>query len=148
MRYNAYPPYEILQNKFIDFATMQRMRRFARYWDIVANSGNFTGTLNLLWRGDESPFAEFLRFSDWLHATLRRTHVIALPVVAQSLFDFLTQECAVDRELTTTTLEADWHRTPSREPLNLRGRSSAVMKPAAARLARRQARHTELKPAV
>ncbi len=148
MIYAPHPPYEILSTRDIPFTEMQRMRRFARYWDIVANSGNFTGTLKLLWRGDASPFAEFLRFSDWLHATLRRTHVIALPVVAQSLFDFLTQECAVDRELTTTTLEADWHRTPSREPLNLRGRSSAVMKPAAARLARRQARHTELKPAV
>lgn len=146
MIYAPHPPYEILSTRDIPFTEMQRMRRFARYWDIVANSGNFTGTLKLLWRDDASPFAEFLRFSDWLHATLRRTHMIALPVVAQSLFDFLTQECAVDRELTTTTLEADWHRTPSREPLNLRGRSSAVMKPAAARLARRQARHTQLKP--
>lgn len=49
MRYNAYPPYEILQNKFIDFATMQRMRRFAKYWDLVGNSGNFVETTPLIW---------------------------------------------------------------------------------------------------
>src|SRR5207253_4482365 len=41
MIYSACPPYEILQNKSIDFASMQRMRRFARYWDLIGNSGNF-----------------------------------------------------------------------------------------------------------
>ena len=49
MRYHAHPPYEILQNKLIDFATMQRLRRFAKYWDLVGNSGNFVETLPLLW---------------------------------------------------------------------------------------------------
>ena len=32
MVYNAHPPYEILQNRLIDFAMMQRLRRFAKYW--------------------------------------------------------------------------------------------------------------------
>ena len=30
MIYNAHPPYEILQNKLLDFATMQRLRRFGK----------------------------------------------------------------------------------------------------------------------
>jgi hypothetical protein len=38
MIYNPQPPYEILQNKLIDFATMQRLRRFARYWDLSATA--------------------------------------------------------------------------------------------------------------
>ena len=143
MIYAPHPPYEILSTRDIAFPDMQRMRRFARYWDIVVNSGHFTGTLKLLWRDEASPFAGFLRFSDWLHATLRRTHMIALHVVAQSLFDFLTQEEAVDHDVAASTLEADWHRTPSREALNLRGRSAALVKPAAARAARRQERHTQ-----
>ncbi len=41
MTYGAHPPYEILQNKLLNFATMQRLRRFAKYWDMVGNSGNF-----------------------------------------------------------------------------------------------------------
>jgi radical SAM superfamily enzyme YgiQ (UPF0313 family) len=49
MRYNPSPPYEILLNKLIDFATMQRLRRFAKYWDLVGNSGNFVETTPLLW---------------------------------------------------------------------------------------------------
>ena len=49
MVYNPHPPYEILQNKLIDFATMQRLRRFARYWDMVGNSGNFVESTPLIW---------------------------------------------------------------------------------------------------
>src|SRR2546427_12024445 len=41
MRYNPHPPYEVLQTQLIDFATMQSLRRFAKYWELVANSGNF-----------------------------------------------------------------------------------------------------------
>ena len=37
---------------------MQRMRRFARYWDLVANSGNFLETTPMMWR-DGSPFRSF-----------------------------------------------------------------------------------------
>ena len=145
MIYAPNPPYEILSTRDIPFPEMQRMRRFARYWDIVANSGNFTGTLALVWRDGASPFAQFLRFSDWLHTTLRRTHQIALHVIAQALFDFLTEENAVKPDLAATTLQADWHRIPSREALNLRGikTASTTAGPPAFRTARRQSRHAQ-----
>ncbi|MBI3192154.1 MAG: hypothetical protein HYZ36_05755 [Pedosphaera parvula] len=38
-----------MQNKLLDFATLQRLRRFARYWDLIANSGNFIETTPLIW---------------------------------------------------------------------------------------------------
>lgn len=141
MIYAPNPPYEILSTREIPFEQMQRMRRFARYWDIVANSGHFTDTLKLMWQNAESPFAEFLRFSDWLHAKLGRTHQIALHVTAQALFDFLVNESELDRDLVATTLETDWHRTPSRETLNLRGHHLAG-KTVEKRGNQRQARHT------
>jgi len=49
MVYNPHPPYEILQNRLVDFGTLQKLRRFARYWDLVGNSGNFVGTTPLIW---------------------------------------------------------------------------------------------------
>ncbi len=52
MVYNPHPPYEILQNRLIDFGTMQKLRRFARYWDLVGNSGNFVETTPLIWGSD------------------------------------------------------------------------------------------------
>ena len=172
MRYAPHPPYEILATRDISFPDMQRMRRFARYWDLVANSGNFSKTLTLLWGGGvsnqsgkvfsnqsdaapgdtlitdhcPSPFASFLRFSDWLHATLRRTHQIALQTIAQGLFDFLTVENHADPATVAAALEADWRRTPGREALTIRGMPAAPapLKPAAIRTARRQARHTQV----
>lgn len=143
MIYAPNPPYEILSTRDIDFSDMQRLRRFARYWDLVANSGNFRDSLPLLWRDGASPFAKFLRFSDWLYAALDRTHLIALHVVAQSLFDFLTREDGLDPETAAAALEADWHRTPSRGSLRLRDKptSPGAVKPAPANATRRQARH-------
>jgi radical SAM superfamily enzyme YgiQ (UPF0313 family) len=56
MAYSPLPTYEILRNKLIDFPTMQRLRRFARYWDMIGNSGNFVETTPLVWNiSDSSP---------------------------------------------------------------------------------------------
>jgi hypothetical protein len=81
MVYDPNPPYEILQNKHIDFATMQRLRRFARYWALVANSGHFPG---IAWS-----FERFLQFSDWLFDQTGQTHAIALPRLAELLGRYL-----------------------------------------------------------
>ncbi|MEO6435705.1 MAG: DUF4080 domain-containing protein, partial [Tepidisphaeraceae bacterium] len=83
--------YEVLQTRELDFATMQRLRRFSRYWDLIANSGNFVETTPLLWAGEgASPFGSFLDLSDWLNATAGRTHGIALQELARLLFTYLT----------------------------------------------------------
>jgi radical SAM superfamily enzyme YgiQ (UPF0313 family) len=114
MVYNAQPPYEILQNKLLDFATMQRMRRFARYWDLVANSGNFVDTTPLLWSGT-TPFAGFLRWSEWLFARIGKHHGIALNHLAEQLFHFLTDELAQDKTLAAQTLWRDYQRGGRRD---------------------------------
>jgi hypothetical protein len=130
MIYNPQPPYEILQNNLIDFATMQRLRRFARYWDMVGNSGNFIETTPLIWSGfgvppsggneapepaeagtpNGSPFHAFLRFSDWLHARTNRTDGIALTRLMELLFEFLTVELRLDPKPVAETLWRDYRR--------------------------------------
>jgi radical SAM superfamily enzyme YgiQ (UPF0313 family) len=55
MVYNPHPPYELLQNRLVDFASMQRLRRFARFWDLLGNSGNFIETTPLLWSRSAPP---------------------------------------------------------------------------------------------
>lgn len=105
MVYSPSPPYEILQTKLIDFETMQRLRRFARYWDLVANSGNFLESTPLIWK-DASPFQSFLQFSDWLFARSRATHGISLGHLAEHVFRFLTQERALDE---LTVANAVWN---------------------------------------
>jgi radical SAM superfamily enzyme YgiQ (UPF0313 family) len=91
MVYSPNPPYEILQTGAIDFAMMQRLRRFARYWEMVSNSGNFVESSTLIW-ADGSPFARFLHFSDWIFARSGKNHGIALTRLSELVFEFLTGE--------------------------------------------------------
>ncbi|WMP18987.1 B12-binding domain-containing radical SAM protein [Thiothrix lacustris] len=77
MVYNPQPPYNILRTDSVDFDTMQQMNRFARYWDMIANSGRFGHTLPLL-LGD-SPFERFWKLTEWVYAEVQQTHKIALP---------------------------------------------------------------------
>ena len=121
MTYNAHPPYEILQNKLLNFATMQRLRRFAKYWDLVGNSGNFVALTPLIWQGDAmgeapSPFNRFFRFSDWLYAQIGRTDTIALVRLAQGLFEFLTGELKLEKQIVAETLWRDWRQAGRRDP--------------------------------
>jgi radical SAM superfamily enzyme YgiQ (UPF0313 family) len=109
MLYNPHPPYEILQNKLIDFATMQKLRRFARYWDMVGNSGNFVSTTPLLW-ADDSPFQGFMRWSEWLHVKTRRTDSIALLRLMELMFEFLTKERRRDPRKVAEALWSDYKR--------------------------------------
>jgi radical SAM superfamily enzyme YgiQ (UPF0313 family) len=129
MIYNPHPPYEILSNKLIDFATMQRLRRFARYWDLVGNSGNFVESTPLIWSVAQvsdlcenkngftdqrsvphSPFHAFLRFSDWLHGRTGRTDGIALVRLMKLLFEFLTVELKLDAKPVAEILWRDYQR--------------------------------------
>jgi radical SAM superfamily enzyme YgiQ (UPF0313 family) len=146
MVYSPASPYEILQSRDLDFATMQRLRRFSRYWDLVANSGHFIEALPLMWSGDRSPFWEFLRFSDGVFGKLKRTHQIALPVLAEQLYRFLTEQSGIDAKVASAALSRDWHRAPGREPLDFLGSREASAGEAggrklARRGVRRQVRH-------
>ncbi len=106
LRFNPQPPYNILATDRIDFATMQRLSRFARYWDLVANSGRFARALPLLLGA--SPFASFLAFADALYAATGRTHAIANERLYDEVHAHLVAR-GVDAGLATAALAAD-HR--------------------------------------
>lgn len=87
MVFDPYPPYTILATSLIDFSTMQRLVRFARYWDLVANSGRFTHTIERML--DDAPFANFMAFSDWIYGKTDATHRIALDRLAALVSQWL-----------------------------------------------------------
>lgn len=117
MIYSPQPPYEILRTRLIDFPQMQRLRAFARFWDLLGNSGHFRETLPLLWDAGASPFTNFLAFTDWLYPTLGRRHGIALATLAEHLFNYLVEQRGFDGPRVTAALTADWHRAAHREAL-------------------------------
>lgn len=85
--FDPVPPYTILSTDRVSFSMMQRLVRFARYWDLVANSGRFKSLLPELLA--DTPFARFLALSDWLYAKTDATHRISPERLAGLLNEWL-----------------------------------------------------------
>lgn len=107
IRYNPQAPYEILSNKLISFSEMQRLKRFARYWDMIANSGRFKFIKNVLL--GETPFENFIHLSDWLYENTDQTHHIALPRLFRLLYRFMTEEMNLEQAQVTELLNKDYN---------------------------------------
>ena len=110
MVYSPHAPYEVLRTSHVDFAAMQRLRRFSRYWDLVANSGNFVETTPLFWSDGGSPFERFMRLSDALHAAFGTGHGIALQHLAAFLFRHLTGDAGADPAIVAGAMWRDYQR--------------------------------------
>jgi hypothetical protein len=128
MVFDPTPPYSILATDRIDFATMQRLVRFARYWDLIANSGRF------------AQFANFMRLSDWLYAHTDATHRIALEKLAALVARWLC-ESGTDAAEVAASLGSDY-AGQRKKPAATRGASPVVSsEPSSAALPSRQLRH-------
>jgi len=110
MVYSPHAPYEVLQTGQIDFGLMQRLRRFSRYWDLIANSGNFVETAPMVWAGGRSPFWSFLSLSDWIFQRVGRQHGIALQRLAELLFQFLLEQTGSEPLVAAQSLWRDYQR--------------------------------------
>jgi radical SAM superfamily enzyme YgiQ (UPF0313 family) len=149
MVYSPSPPYEVLSTGAIPFTEMMRAKRFARYWDMVANRGNFPQTLPLLL--GSRPFDQFMAFSDWLFTSTGATHKIGLPRLAELLFDYLLV-LGVEVAVAATALVNDYTRDSQRYvppflltrldvPPELLRRPKALRAPMTTVLPSRQAKH-------
>jgi len=107
MQYAAEPPYTVLQTGAVDAATVQRFTRLARYWDLVANSGRFAATLEMLLQ-ESSAFAAFLAWSDWLWQTTGKTHGLTPEDLVDALFTYLTTERKQSHDAVRSPLLADY----------------------------------------
>lgn len=85
LRFNPLPPFNILSNDSVDFTTMQRVNRFARYWDMIGNSGRFKNSLNAIIQ--DNAFEEFMTITDWIYAKTGQTHQINL----KKLYELVAQ---------------------------------------------------------
>jgi hypothetical protein len=121
---------------------MQRIGRFARYWEMVGNSGRFRRALELLL--DSAPYARFMRFSDWLYSTARKTHEMALERLYEHVHRFLTEELGIAHEIASQALLGDYDASGARGRLSFmpeRGSRVQTTREPKAKTALRQARH-------
>lgn len=144
LRFNPDPPYNILSTDVIDFATMQRLSRFSRYWDMIANSGRYPRTLPLLLA--DAPFHRFLAFSDWLYAGIGQTHAIAHERMVHLLQNFLTNEGGLDEGVANQALIDDYRGQGGRSRLSFEDPDAALPLPMPKKKGHtpsRQARHLQ-----
>ncbi|MCO5045134.1 MAG: B12-binding domain-containing radical SAM protein [Kiritimatiellae bacterium] len=121
MRYQPGPPYELLSNRDLSEDDVAALHRFARFWDLYVNSGNYLDTAPLIWQGAASPFHAFYRFCDWLTARWGRAHSISIDESAEALFLWLTDELGNPQEETAQKIWRDMCRAvPRNRPAFLR----------------------------
>ncbi|MGL1892062.1 MAG: B12-binding domain-containing radical SAM protein [Spirochaetaceae bacterium] len=146
MTYQKQPPYEILENDLIPFFEMQELKRFARYWDIVYNSGNFKLTVNLIWP-DGDIFTGFSEFTKWLYKTSETTYQISLNRISEYIFTFLTEIKNYDKIVVADSIVLDISKISGRKlPSFLREHASFIPKTkikSATNIGKRQKRHID-----
>jgi radical SAM superfamily enzyme YgiQ (UPF0313 family) len=85
LRFNPLPPFNILSTDRVSFTTMQRINRFARYWDMIGNSGRFKSSLPHIL--SDKPFDDFMAITEWIFNKTGQIHKINL----KRLFELLSQ---------------------------------------------------------
>ncbi len=139
LKYNPNAPYNILTTDRIDFATMQRVNRFARFWDMIGNSGRFANTLPVL-MGD-APFKRFMQLSDALYVQAGSTWKIALKRLFELIYQVMTEVLSMEEETAQEVLRMDYVRTGYKGALNF-DETKISSKPAKAGIAnKRQLKH-------
>ena len=104
--FNPNPPFSILSSDIISYADVQFTNRFARYWDLVGNSGRFKETLVLLLLS--SPFERFTQFVDALYIKTGQTHKISLLRLYDLVFDIGTETLGIDADELRNSIEQDF----------------------------------------
>ena len=85
LRFNPLPPFNILSTDRVSFHTMQRINRFARYWDMIGNSGRFKYALPHIL--SDEPFDDFMAITEWIFNETGQIHRINL----KRLFELVSQ---------------------------------------------------------
>ena len=117
LRYNPEAPYNILCTRDIDFETMQRVNRFVRYWDMIANSGRFKNTLPLVL--SDSAFEYFMQLSSDLYHAAGSTWKISLQRLFVLIFESLKARGDIDELVLFETMERDYSRTGEKASFEL-----------------------------
>jgi len=117
LRYNPMAPYNILSTRDIDFTTMQRVSRFARYWDMIGNSGRFYQTLPVILGND--PFNRFLLLSDRLYDQVGSTWKISLKRLFELLYTVMSGPMKIRPGIARQALSLDYKQSGQKGGLEL-----------------------------
>lgn len=105
MIYSEAPPFQIISTSTMDYVTLQKMNRFAKFWDLYANSGEFKNFVEWLrtykvpgtfaekvagtFSETDSFFNKFFNFSEYLSSSFSDTHSLSLITLAEKAWHFM-----------------------------------------------------------
>ncbi len=107
--FNPNPPFSILSSDTVNYSNVQFVNRFARYWDLVGNSGRFKASLILLL--SDAPFERFSQFVEALYIKTGQTHKISLLRLYDLVFDIGIAVLAIEPEMLTAAIKQDFSRS-------------------------------------
>ena len=94
--FNTEPPYELLRSDAMDFATLMRLQRFARCWELVHNRGRFPHSVRALHAACGSDvYGAYQTLANRLHAGEGKLFAIALPRLSRHLHAHLIETCGL-----------------------------------------------------
>jgi radical SAM superfamily enzyme YgiQ (UPF0313 family) len=116
LRFNPLPPFNILSTDRVNFATMQRINRFARYWDMIGNSGRFKYSLPHILSNE--PFDDFMAITEWIFNKTGQIHQINL----KKLFELISQSVEAlfpeKHQLVISKIELDYNSSKLKSLFN------------------------------
>lgn len=86
LEFDPDPPYAVIRTPALAHEQVAELARFARHWDVIANSGRFATSLPRLL--GEGPFERFAALSAMLGRRLGRTHGVPLEAWFDAVHDF------------------------------------------------------------
>lgn len=109
MIYSDYSPYQILSTSTMDYSTLQKMNRFAKFWDLYANSGQFKNFMAwFIERSSGSSFFwSFFAFTEFLSKKFTETHSLSLMSLSEQAWLYL-KHCAVGADEAAAIIEKDF----------------------------------------
>ena len=120
MVYQEHPPFQVLQTRTMGYEEIQKIGRFAHFWDLIANSGNFKDTLQLLIdlskkRAQPSLFWEFDEVVTFMSGRHPQGHSVALLNLLESVWVYLTEVKSLDESRVRAILIKDYTSTIKRD---------------------------------
>ncbi len=136
MTYSEVQPFQILQTKDLSFSDVVFMTKFAKYWDLFANSGRFPGFVSemetqAVQSASKSLFEVWEKFANFLNLRFAEAHSISLENQALAARDFLISLSGEDgEERASEILRRDYQVSqPSKTPRFLKIKTSSDAEP-------------------
>lgn len=112
MIYSEITPYQILSTNTMDYLTLQKMNRFAKFWDLYANSGEFKHVMQ--WFQElaaesekKSLFWSFFDFSEFLSEHFTEIHSISLMNLSEKAWLYMIHK-NTPLEVASELIEKDY----------------------------------------